>query len=172
MPTAVVCAAFDAAGDATIAQVQDRLRGLGVRIPREPAHRAHLTLAAAVADPGEVAAVAAEVAARHVAFPVALSTIGTFARGTTVWLGPPRGDATLSELHRDVHEAMTRWPPAFGGQTDPRHWVPHCTVARRAARDVARRLRADFVPTEVRVTALATLVVGGRGDVALAPLRG
>lgn len=175
MPTAVVCAAFDAVGDAAIAGVQDRLRALGVRVPREPAHRAHLTLAAAVTDAGgisDVAAVAAEVAARQPAFSLALTTIGTFARGATVWLGPPRADAALADLQRAVHDAMTSWPPAFGNQTDPRQWVPHCTLARRAARDTARRLRADFVPIEVRVTALATLLVGGRGDVDLAQLRG
>jgi hypothetical protein len=49
--------------------------------------------------------------------------------------------------------------------------VPHCTLARRAPRRAATRLRATYVPVELSVVALATIVVGDHGDVALAPLR-
>jgi 2'-5' RNA ligase len=168
---AVVCAAFDARGDAAIRAAQDRLREHGVRVSRDPAHRPHITLAAADADPEEIARIAAAIALRHTAFAIELDRVGTFAGGTIVWLGPSRA-TLLAALHRDVHDALNDagHPSAFGRQSDPQHWTPHCTLARRAPRRAVARLRADFAPVEVRMTALATIVVGGRGDVALAPL--
>ena len=164
----VVCAAFDADGDAAIATLQDRLRELGVRVPREPAHRPHITLSAAAAEPDEVAPVAAAIARDHAAVSVRLDRIGTFARGSIVWLGP--SGTELAGLQRDVHTALGAWPRAFGEHVDPDRWVPHCTLARRAPRGVAVRLRDGFTPLTVRVSALATIVVGGRGDHALTPL--
>ena len=165
----VVCAAFDADGDAAVATVLAQLRELGVRVARQPAHRVHITLAAASAEPGELAPLAAEAARRHVAFDLTLDRVGTFARGTILWLGPSRSDA-LTALQRDITAALAGRPPAFGEHTDPRTWVPHCTLARRTTRRCADRLRAQYEPLTVRVDALATIVVGGRGDAALAPL--
>jgi 2'-5' RNA ligase len=169
VPASVVCAAFDADGDAAVATVQETLRALGVRVPRQPAHRVHITLAAASADPTQIAPIAAEVAQRHVALDVTLDRVGTFARGSVVWLGPSDDDV-LSALQRDVNDALAGHPSAFGEQTDPRHWVAHCTLARRTTARIADRLRASYHPITVRVDALATIVVGGRGDIALAPL--
>lgn len=165
---AVVCAAFDADGDAVIATVHERLREFGVRVPREPAHRPHITLSAAHGDPEEVSLVAARVASGHTPIQLRLDIVGTFARNTIVWLGP--SDSVLAPLQRDVHAALGAWPRAFGAQVEPDHWVAHCTLARRAPGDAAARLRAEFAPLTVRVAGLATIVVGARGDHALAPL--
>jgi 2'-5' RNA ligase len=165
----VVCAAFDADGDAAIAAVQVRLRAFGVRIPKQPAHRLHVTLAAVETAPDDVAPVVAQLAADHAPFEITLDRVGTFARGTILWLGPSR-DAALTALQRNTVEALAGHPAAFGAQTDPRQWVPHCTLARRTNPRVADRLRAGYEPLRVRVDALATIVVGGRGDAALAAL--
>ena len=165
----VVCAAFDADSDAAVAAVLGQLRDFGVRVPRQPAHRVHITLGAASADPGEIAPIAADVAARHGPFDVTLDRVGTFARGSIAWLGPSRNDA-LAALQRDVAEALAGYPPAFGEQTDPSRWVPHCTLARRTTPRIADQLRAQYLPLTVRIAALATIVVGGRGDAALARL--
>lgn len=171
-PTAVVCAAFDDAGDAMIRAVQQRLRALGVRVPGEPAHRPHVTLSAAVAEPDELTDAVTEVAARRAPFAVRLDRIGTFARGSIIWLGTSRS-VELAELQADVHAALTtRWSPAFGEHVDPAHWIAHCTLARRAPRDAADRLRAGHRPLEMRIAALATIVVGGRGDAGYVPLTG
>lgn len=167
----VVCAAFDADGDAAIAAVLAQLREFGVRVPRQPAHRPHITLAAAAAEPGEVAPSAAEVAERHPAFDVMLDRVGTFAGGAVLWLGPSHNDA-LSRLQREAVTALAGFPPAFGQHTDPQTWVPHCTLARRTRPHMADRMRAAYEPLTVRVAALATIVVGARGDAALAPLTG
>ena len=165
---AVVCAAFDADGDVAIAIVQRRLREFGVRVPREPAHRPHITLSAADGDPDDVARVAAAVAGDHAPIRLRLDIVGTFARDTIVWLGP--SGTELAPLQGEVHAALGAWPRAFGEQVEPGRWVPHCTLARRARGDAAARLRAEFAPLTVRVVALATIVVGARGDHALVPL--
>jgi 2'-5' RNA ligase len=171
-PTAVACAAFDPEGDAAVAAVQQRLRALGMRVPHDPAHRLHITLSAAVADPDEVTAALADVASRHPPIALRLDHVGTFARGSIVWLGPSRS-VELVELQRDVHAMLgARWPAGFGDQVDPAHWMPHCTLARRATRDAADRLRAGLSPLEIRIAALATIVVGGRGDAGYVPLTG
>ncbi|HEY8300306.1 MAG TPA: 2'-5' RNA ligase family protein [Jatrophihabitans sp.] len=171
-PAAVVCAAFDPEGEALVAGVQQRLRSYGVRLPRDPAHRPHITLSAALADVGDVGAVTTEIAARHAPFALRLDLIGTFARGSTVWLGTSRAPA-LSALQHDVHGSLAeRWAPAFGEQTDPTRWVPHCTLARRAGRGAADRLRAGHHPLDIRVAALATIVVGERGDAGYVRLTG
>ena len=170
--TAVVCAAFDAAGDAAIAVVQQQLREFGVRVARDPAHRPHLTLTAAVADPDELSSAVVDIAARHASFAVRLDRVGTFARGSIVWLGPSRS-LELAALQQDLHGSLAgRWPPAFGEQVDPRRWVPHCTLARRAGRGAADRLRAGHRPLELRIAALATIVVGERGDADYVALSG
>jgi 2'-5' RNA ligase len=167
----VVCAAFDADGDAAIAAVQDRLRAFGVRVPKQPAHRLHITLAAVQTVPDDVAPIAAQVAASRPPFDITLDRVGTFGRGTILWLGPSRDDA-LSALQRATVEALAGHRPAFGEQNNPRQWVPHCTLARRTRHRVVDGLRAEYEPLRVRVDALATIVVGGRGDAALAPLTG
>lgn len=164
----VVCAAFDEDGDAEIAALVNRLRESGVSVPQSPAHRPHITLSAAVADPDEVARVTVTLAARHESIDVTLDRIGTFAHGGTLWVGPSAG--SLVYLQRTVHNALGAWPRAFGDTVEPENWVPHCTLARRVPRSAPMRLRLGFTAPTVRVTALATIVVGGRGDHALAPL--
>jgi 2'-5' RNA ligase len=164
----VVCAAFDEDGDAEIAALTKRLRENGVSVPDSPAHRPHITLSAALADPDEVARVAVTLAARHGPVEVTLDRIGTFGHGATLWVGPSA--RSLAHLQRTVHNALGAWPRAFGDTLEPEHWVPHCTLARRVPRSAPTRLRLGFAAPTVRVTALATIVVGGRGDHALAPL--
>ncbi len=169
---AVLCAAFDAAGDAAIAGVQHRLRELGVHVPRDPAHRPHITLAAAAADPADLTDALAAIAVRHAPFALRLDHVGTFARGSTVWLGPSRS-VELAALQQDAYDTLAdRRPAAFADQIDPARWVPHCTLARRATRDAADRLRAGHHPLEIRVAALATIVVGERGDADYVELSG
>ncbi len=113
-----------------------------------------------------------EVAARHAPFALRLDRVGTFGRGSTVWLGPS-GSVELAALQQDVYaDLAARWPPAFGEQLDPAHWVAHCTLARRATRGAADRLRAGHHPLEVRIAALATIVVGERGDAGYVALSG
>jgi 2'-5' RNA ligase len=126
-------------------------------------------LGAVTGEPADVAPIAAAVAARHTPFEVTLDVVGTFARGTVLWLGPSRAEP-LATVQRDLAEALAGLPAAFGEHTDPRTWVPHCTLARRATARVADRLRAQYRPRTVGVPALATIVVGGRGDAALAQL--
>lgn len=172
MVTAVVCAAFDPAGDTAVAAVRAELRDLGARVPRDPAHRPHLTLSAAQAeDPGPVAAAVERIAQRHQPIRVTLGEVGCFARGGIVWLGPA-APAALRDLQRDVHESLIEagWPAVFGPQSDPDRWIAHCTLARRVAPAAVAELRIRYRPIEATIDALVTLVVGGRGDVARAPL--
>ena len=167
----MICAAFDSDGDAAIAAVQDRLRELGVRVPKQPAHRLHITLAAVEAEPDDVAPVTARLARNHAPFEITLDRVGTFARGTILWLGPSHDEA-LYALQRATVDAVGNYPAAFGEQTHPRQWVPHCTLARRTRARNADQLRSEYESVTVGVDALATIVVGGRGDAALAPLTG
>lgn len=169
---AVVCAAFDADGDAAIAALRERIRGAGVRVPREPAHRPHFTLGATeIGRPEPIADLAEQIALRHAPLTVRLERIGTFGRGRVLWAGPAP-DTGLAALQRDVHTTLGRHHhrPAFGDQTSPRRWVAHCTLGRQADPAAVRRATDGFEPFDLRVTALVTLVVGGRGDIALAPL--
>jgi 2'-5' RNA ligase len=164
----VVCAAFDEDGDAEIAALMNRLRENGVSVPQSPAHRPHITLSAAIADPDAVARVTVTLAAQHEPVDVTLDRIGTFGHGSTLWVGPSA--RSLAYLQSTVHNALGAWPRAFGDAVEPEHWVPHCTLARRVPRSAPARLRLGFTAPTVRVVALATIVVGGRGDHALAPL--
>ncbi|MCU1656774.1 MAG: hypothetical protein JWO57_1430 [Pseudonocardiales bacterium] len=179
--TAVVCAAFDPATDEAIYAVRERVRAAGVPLPPRPPHRPHFSLAAAHVEPGDeldrVVRVAAEVAGRHRRIPLLLSEVGRFGRAGAVWLGPsPAPLAALAALQRDTYRALTRsgWPPAFGERSVPRLWVPHCTLATRLdkpqLRDVQAMLREDYRPIEATVDALATILVGGQGDIAAASL--
>jgi 2'-5' RNA ligase len=177
--TAVVCAAFDPGTDAAILAVRERLRALGHRLPDQPRHRPHFTLAAAGVDPGaeleRLAAVVEEVAARHQPVPVTLSEVGRFGRAGALWLGPGTAPA-LADLHRDVVRALATagWASAFGERSDPGQWVPHCTLATRVPTPRLRELHAalsdGYRPIAGTIDALATILVGGRGDAAHAPL--
>jgi 2'-5' RNA ligase len=174
MAIAVVCAAFDAGGDAGVAAVRSLVRSLGGLAAASPAHRPHFTLSAAqVDDPGEIAPIAAEVATRHKPFRLALNTIGAFGQGDVVWLGPRRS-ARLEALQRDAYSSLLAagYPPAFAGQSDPREWRPHCTIARRMPPDLLRRFEKRYRPFDVRVTGVAVVVVGAHGDAAYVPLAG
>ena len=174
MPVAALCAAFDERSDTALGGVRERVRALGGNAPADPAHRPHLTLSAAAVD-GDgldaVVALAAATARRHRPIPLVLDKVGTFARGRIVWLGPSSSDE-LRAMQADVHDTLIAagYPNAFGDHSAPRNWVPHCTLTLRAPRGFADRLRAEFDPIPVTVDAIATLLVGGRGDVAVAPL--
>ena len=179
MPVAVVCAAFDAATDEAVNAVRDVVRAAGIRLPERPAHRPHLSLAAADVETDaveQVVAVARGVAEAHAAFEIVLDEVGRFGRAGVLWLGPFRPSAER-KLQRNADAALTNagWPRAFGQRTEPAQWVAHCTVAVRVAeprlREVQAAVRADYRPTHAWVDALAVILVGGRGDVAHLPLR-
>jgi 2'-5' RNA ligase len=169
VPTAVVCAAFDPATDARIERLRAAVEDAGHRVRR--AHRPHLTLVAArVDDPAPVADVAVAVAARHPALTLSMIGLDGFPSGVLFVRTEP--SPALRALQRDAHDTITaRWPSAFGRPSAPAGWVAHCTLATRLPRPALQRLQAmDFEPFAARVTALAVILVGGRGDVAEVPL--
>jgi len=182
MPTAVVCAAFDAATDEAVQAVREVVRAAGVPLPDRPPHRPHFSLAAARVAPGDeldrLGAVAAAVAAAHSPIELRLDEVGRFGRAGVVWLGPAHRIGALDELQRAADAALVKegWPRAFGERSDPRHWVAHCTLATRvpkpALRDLQQRVRAGYRPITARVDALAVILVGGRGDIRHLPLTG
>ncbi len=173
--TAVVCAAFDPATDERILAVRELVRAAGIALPPRPPHRPHFSLAAARVDRGaglpQLVSVAAQVAAEHEPLDIALDQVGRFGRAGAIWLGPDPAPA-LTALQRDVAAALHRagWPPAFGERSDPAQWVPHCTLATRVPkpqlRTIQAAVRAQYRPIRGTVDALATILVGGRGDVA------
>lgn len=177
--TAVVCAAFDAALDAEILAVRERVRAAGIALPDRPPHRPHFSLAAARVERGEeldrVLGVAREVATAHPAVPIALSEVGRFGRAGALWLGPAPNRG-LPLLQRDVYRALKRagWESAFGDRSAPALWVAHCTLAVRVAKPLLRAVQAElaesYTPLRGSVEALATILVGGRGDVGHAVL--
>ena len=179
--TAVVCAAFDARTDAAVLAVRELVRGAGVDLPAQPRHRPHFSLAAARVTEGaeldRLVAVAAEVAGAHEPIDLVLDDVGSFSRAGVLWLGPA-ASPRLATLQRAVATALASagWPPAFGERSDPAGWVPHCTLVTRLPhprlRDVQARVRAQFQPIEARVDALATILVGGHGDVSRTQLSG
>jgi 2'-5' RNA ligase len=169
--TLVVCAAFDAAGDGAIERLRDRVAAAGHRVRR--AHRPHLTLTAArTPDADDLAAVVAEVAARHAPIPLAMRGFGSFPSG--VLFVATEDPAALRELQRDAYDTLARrWRPAFGPQSAPDDWVAHCTLATRVPRPALRALRAGpFDPFPAVVAELAVIAVGGTGDVVRFPLAG
>lgn len=177
--TAVVCAAFDPATDEAIYALRDTVREAGITMAPRPSHRPHFTLTAARVDRDteldQVLEVAAEIASAHVAIPIVLTEVGRFGRAGALWLGPPP-TRELELLHRDVYRGLKRagWPPEFGERSTPNLWVPHCTIARvprPRLRAVHELIQADYQPIRGAVTTLATILVGGRGDVGAAELR-
>jgi len=177
--TAVVCTAFAAADDDAVFAVREAVRAAGIVLPDRPPHRPHLTLSAARVERDavdEVTAVASAVAARHTPVPLLMSEVGRFGRAGALWLGPASSPALVA-LQHDVTSALAqRWPPAFGERSDPSGWVPHCTLATRVPKPQLRAVqdvvRASFEPFPATVVGLATILVGGRGDVGYAPLTG
>jgi 2'-5' RNA ligase len=172
--TAVVVAALDPAGDRG---VEAMLQRVGARVP--PRHRPHLTLGAARVPEGEVArvnGVAAEVAASHAPIRIELGSLGVFPQGV-LWLAP-RPEPALADLQAGVDRALAAagLERAFGAHADPDHWVAHCTLATRLDPEALGRaitaLTSGFRPVRTAVTALATILVGGRGDVGYALLTG
>jgi 2'-5' RNA ligase len=172
--TVVIVAAFDAAADERVVRCMGRV---GARTP--PRHRPHLTLGA-VAVPGgtvdDVTALAADVAARHAPFRLELASIGIFPQGV-LWLGP-RPDPALRAVQADVDATLAAagHGRAFGDHADPARWVAHCTLVTRLRGEPLGRavtaLTRDYRPIGAEVAALATLLVGGRGDVGYLPLTG
>jgi 2'-5' RNA ligase len=179
--TAVVCAAFDPATDDALDAVRELVRAAGVSLSAQPRHRPHFSLAAARVSQGveldRLVAVAAEVARAREPIDVDLGRVGHFGRAGALWLGPD-ASPRLATLQRDVAAALAGagWPAAFGERTEPSNWVPHCTLATRVPkprlRDAEAAVRAQFTPIHATVDALATILVGGRGDVAHARLGG
>jgi 2'-5' RNA ligase len=177
--TAVVCAAFDPQTDEAIYALREQVRALGVALPDRPPHRPHFSLAAARVDRGaeldRVVATARDVATRHEPVPVVLTEVGRFGRAGALWLGPARTHG-LPALQRDVYRALKHagWESAFGERSVPNLWVAHCTLATRLAkpllREIQERIAADYVPIRGSVAGLATILVGGRGDVDHVPL--
>ena len=179
MITAVVCVAFDEATDEAILAAREVVRTAGIRLPDQPPHRPHFSLAAARVARDElpgVLEVAAGVAAQHRPFTIRLGEVGRFGRAGVVWLGPSARSAGLARLQRDVDAALQAagWPRAFGERSDPGQWVAHCTLATRIPkpqlRAVQAAVRERYRAIDARVDALATILVGGRGDVGLTRL--
>jgi 2'-5' RNA ligase len=177
--TAVVCAAFDPATDEAVLAVRDVVRSAGVRLPDRPPHRPHFSLGAARVEHGDlprVLEVAAAVARSHRPIPVRLGEVGRFGRAGVVWLGPSPSPPALLSLQRDVDAELRAagWPPAFGERSDPAQWIAHCTLATRVAKPLLRKIQADleasYRPIAATVDALATILVGGSGDVGHARL--
>ncbi len=181
--TAIVCAAFDAEADDAVLAVREQARVLGVRLATRPNHRPHVTLTGVRVDPdavGRVVKVARGVAARHTPFVLRLGTVGGFGRSGALWLGPDR-DAEIERLralqaHVDAAVGAAGLPAAFAGRSAPDGWVPHCTLATRlrppGLREAERAVCERYVPISATVAALAVILVGACGDVALLPLRG
>ena len=173
--TAVVCATFDPRLDGAVRREVALLADAGLNLRTPPRHPPHLTLGAArVGSANAVAEVAAEIAARLEQAPIVLDHIGIFPSGGVLWLGP-RPDPGLAGLQRACDGTLREhWRRAFGEQTNPERWVAHCTLATRlsapdlarAVQIVARRRR----PLRGTITALTTIVVGGTGVHAAAPL--
>jgi 2'-5' RNA ligase len=144
-----------------------------------PPHRPHLSLSAASVERGpelaDVLAVADDLAAVHEPMRVLLSEVGRFGRAGVLWLGPAQNPA-LSRMQRDTYRALKRagWPAAFGERSAPRLWVPHCTLATRIPkpqlREVQRTVAEGFAEIYGSIDALATILVGGRGDCGYHPL--
>src|SRR5579875_1917552 len=172
MAIAVVCAAFDAATNARIAELRALIRSLGGKSPTTPAHRPHLTLSAAnVEDPEQIIRLTRRVARRHEPFRLRMLSVGTFGRGDVVFLAP-RLSPGLRELQVDAYEALVRagHEPAFAGQSNPREWRPHCTIARRMTPDLLAEVQAQFRPFNFTIEGIATIRVGGHGDLGYEPL--
>lgn len=179
--TAVLCAAFDAGTDEAVFAVREVVRSAGIALPPLPPHRPHFTFTAARVQQGEeleqLIGLAAEVARRHGPIPVVLTEVGRFGRAGALWLGPAP-TAELAALQRDAYRSLKHagWDPAFGERSAPGLWVPHCTLATRVPEPTLRQIhdvvRAGYEPIRGTVDAVATILVGGRGDVALAPLTG
>jgi 2'-5' RNA ligase len=159
--------------------VRERVRSADIPLPPRPRHRPHFSLTAARVERGadleRLLALARELAAAHDPVPIVLTEVGRFGRAGALWLGPARSRG-LPALQRDVFRAVKHagWPPAFGERSAPNLWVPHCTLATRVAKPLLREaqtaLAASYEPIRATVDALATILVGGRGDVGLAPL--
>ena len=173
--TAVLCAAFDPPTDAAVLAVRERVRAAGIDLPDRPPHRPHFSMAAARVEQGEelerLLGVAAEVAARHEPIPIVFSDVGRFGRAGALWLGPAPSQG-LPALQRDAYRALTDagWEPAFGERGAPGLWVAHCTLATRVPKPQLRTVQAavaeGYQPIHGRIDAVATILVGGRGDVA------
>lgn len=167
---AVLCATFDAWLEDAVRRRVAAVAAAGVKVRSPARHPPHLTLAAAKIDASsldEVAQIARQVATGQPAVPIVLEHLGVFPAGGVLWLGP-RPEAGLAQLQRAADTALvTQWPRAFGEQTRPDHWVPHCTVATRL--DPTGLGRAVEVSTRARrplrgtISALSTIVVGGDG---------
>jgi 2'-5' RNA ligase len=175
--TAVACAAFDEATDAEVLAILDAARAEGVRVAQTPAHRPHITLTAARMPADELprfADVVADLAATFDVFRIRLNEVGTFARSGVLWLGPER-DRALPDLQRAVYKTLKRsgFSSAFA-ESAPFRWVPHVTLATRVPRPLLRSVRESLLDEvtviEGNVVGFATILVGGRGDVAYAPL--
>jgi 2'-5' RNA ligase len=178
MITAVLCAAFDAATDKAVLETREAVRAAGVALPEVPPHRPHFSLAAARVERDQlprVLDVAVEVAALHRPITIRLTEVGRFGRAGVIWLGPA-ASPPLQLLQHDADAALAAagWPRAFGERSDPQQWVPHCTLATRVPKPFLRRVqatvRASYQPIEGHIDALATILVGGRGDVGYARL--
>ena len=78
----------------------------------------------------------------------------------------------MNALQRDAYSSLidAGYPPAFAGQSDPGSWTAHVTIARRLTPDVLAEVTKLFVPVQVTVAAVATVLVGGEGDVAYPPM--
>ncbi len=180
LATAVVCAAFDAATDRVVLTGREVVGRTGVRLATRPRHRPHITLAAVRVHVEQIPPFLERLrplATATAPITVTLDRVGTFGRAGALWLGPA-DCPELCMLQRSVHAVVEAgpWPNPFGARTDPREWVPHCSLATRLDPVALERARLavalGFVPLAAAVTGLAVVLVGGSGDVGYLPLTG
>lgn len=176
--TVVVCAGFDPGLDAAVLSRVTALRAAGLRVS-VPRHPPHLTLGAADVPPSaldEIRVLIAALAERVPPFDVRLDYLGAFPGGI-LWLGP-QPSAELSGLQTALDVALldAGHPRAFGAQSDPRHWVAHCTLARRLSPAVlgnaVTRLAAGLWPLRGKVERLLTILLRHPGSGESIPLGG
>lgn len=159
----MICAGFDPGLTAAVLSQVASLRTAGLRVAGLR-HPPHLTLSAAsVPLPGlaEIRSLIAGLAERMPPFDVRLDHLGIFPGGT-VWLGP-QPSAELSGLQAALDAALcdAGHDRAFGVQSDPRHWVAHCTLVRRLPPAMlgaaVARLAAGFQPLRGRAERVLTI---------------
>src|SRR3954447_12242857 len=165
--TAVLCAAFDAAAVERVRTLRERLGPASPRLRCPPLHRPHVTLAAtrtALAELPAVHRLAADVAARHAAFDLALDHVGIFPRGGVLWLAPAPSE-DLAALQADARASLVAAARARAFDTAvPARWVPHCTLATGLRPDglaaAVELLGRRWRPQRARVELVVTLLVG------------
>jgi 2'-5' RNA ligase len=150
---------FDSDTDAAVRRLWDDLTDAGLRslaASTSPSNRPHVTLSVAEHMDGAVDE-ALRPLLRLVPFPCTIGAPMLFGRGpfTLVCLVIP--SAELMRLQAEVHEVcLPHMSPGPLPHSEPGHWTPHVTLARRVAEDkLADALSPRRVSRDRRGTAVA-----------------